>query len=158
MEETSMERNVDFFSIENILGFVVNRTSIVMRQNLTSLFKKEGCDITPEEFAILSQLWDEDGLFQSVINEKTLKDKTTVTRLLERLQKKGLIDKKVDEADRRNYRIYLTNKGVSLKFIVIPLVIKFMDIATDNIDSDDLIITIKTLKEVSKNLNMGNTP
>ncbi|MBB6215398.1 DNA-binding MarR family transcriptional regulator [Anaerosolibacter carboniphilus] len=148
-----MEREIESFVIEEAVGFAINRASIEMRKKLTYIFKKEGYDITPEEFSILSQLWEEDGLLQSVINDKTLKDKTTVTRLLERLKTKGLIEKRIEEADRRNYRIHLTEKGMAIKYNIIPIVIKLLDMASHNIDGEDLRITIKTLKEIVKNLN-----
>lgn len=148
-----MERDIENLVIEDALGFVLNRAAIIMRKKFTYLLKKDGYNITPEEFAILNRLWEEDGLFQSDINDRTLKDKTTVTRLLERLIKKELIHKKNDEQDRRNYKIYLTEKGLSLKYHIIPIAIKLMDKSSRNIDTDDLRITINTLKDIFKNLS-----
>ena len=141
------------FVLEETLGFAVQRASIIMKKQLIELFQEQGYHITPEEFAILGRLWEEDGLLQSVINDKTLKDKTTVTRLLNRLIKKGLIKKKTDAADRRNYRIHLTKKGKTLKDQIIPIVEQLLAAASRNITAADLQTTIQTLKAIFANLN-----
>lgn len=148
-----MESDIEGLVIDDALGFVVNRAALIMKKRLTYLLKQDGYHVTPEEFAILNRLWEEDGLFQSVINDRTLKDKTTVTRLLEKLVKKGLIQKKNDELDRRNYKIYLTEQGMALKHYIIPLALKMIEKGVRNIDNEDLRITINTLKKLYNNLN-----
>lgn len=148
-----MDKMIREFKIENALGFVVNRASLIMTKKLNAMFKEAGHDITPEEFSILSRLWEEDNLFQSEINERTLKDKTRVTRLLGGLIEKSLIEKKIDETDRRNYHVCLTEKGKNLKYELLPIVMKLIDTAASNISQSDLETTIKTLKTIFANLN-----
>jgi DNA-binding MarR family transcriptional regulator len=149
----NINKVIESFKIEEALGSVINRASIVMKKKLAELMKEAGYDITPEEFAILSRLWDKDGLFQTEITEKTLKDKTRVTRLLGGLIEKSLVEKKIDESDRRNFHIHLTEKGKALKYEVLPIVIKLMGIASANIHKNDLEITKETLKTIFINLN-----
>lgn len=151
--EKNMNKQIENFKIEDALGAVVNRAAIIIRKKLTDYLKEAGYDITPEEFSILSRLWDEDGLFQTEITERTLKDKTRVTRLLGGLIEKSLIEKKVDKADRRNYHIYLTKKGKALKYEVLPIVMRLLSSASANIQQSDLEVTIKTLKSIFNNLN-----
>jgi MarR family transcriptional regulator, organic hydroperoxide resistance regulator len=141
------------FNIENALGFVVNRASLVMTRKLNSMFKESGYNITPEEFVILSRLWEEDNLLQSEINERTLKDKSRVTRLLGGLAEKSLIEKRVDEADKRNLHINLTDKGKKMKYEILPIVIKLIKMSSNDIPRSDLEITIKTLKAIFNNVN-----
>lgn len=144
---------INDFKMEESLGSVINRASIIVRKKLTTMFKDAGYNITPEEFSILGRLWDEDGLFQSEITEKTLKDKTRVTRILGGLIEKSFIEKKIDESDRRNFRINLTEKGKELKKELLPIVINLMGMSSKNISQSDLEVTIKTLKTIFNNLN-----
>lgn len=145
------------FKVVDSLAHVINRAAIMTRKNLTARFKEKGVALTPEEFAILSRLWEADGLFQTEITEKTLKDKTRVTRLLGRLIEKSLIEKETDEADRRNFRIFLTKKGSALKGEVLPIIIELMDQASYHISSLDLEITKKTLRQVLLNFNEASS-
>jgi len=145
-----IDKHIEDFSIDEALGYIVFRTANAMRKTFAYLFKKEGIDVTPEELAILISLWKEDGLFQSEINDKTYKDKTTVTRILERIKKKGYIEKRIDEADRRNYKIHLTEKGKALKDKIVPVALKFRDMFLKSIDDRDMDITVNTLKVLLK--------
>ncbi|MDO7788214.1 MarR family winged helix-turn-helix transcriptional regulator [Desulforamulus aquiferis] len=145
--------NFKNFKVTDTLGHIVNRVAIIMRKKLTARFKEEGVELTPEEFAILFKLWEEDGLFQSEITEKTLKDKTRVTRLLDNLIKKSFVEKKIDKNDRRSYQIFLTDKGIRHKYRVLPIVREIMNQSSNQVSSRDLEITIKTLKKVFENIN-----
>ncbi len=144
---------VQNFKISESLGHVTNRVAIIMRKNLAVRFKEQGVKLTSEEFAILHTLWETDGLFQTEITEKTLKDKTRVTRLLLKLIDKALVEKRIDENDRRNFRIYLTEKGSNLKYKVLPIVRSLMEQASCQVSSIDLETTIITLKKMFANLN-----
>lgn len=103
------------FQIENTLGYRINRSAIIMKIELQNRFKNAGFSITPEEWVILNRLWESDGMNQNEISQKTLKDKTTVTRFLNGMEKDGLIRRVVAEEDRRSRLIFLTDKGKLLK-------------------------------------------
>ena len=114
---------IDNFKIEETFGFMINRTSIILKKCLTTRLKDKGIDLTPEEFSLLSRLWEENGITQSSLVEKTIKDKAIVTRLLNNLIKKGYVYKKVNEDDRRNQIVFLTEEGHKLQNIIIPIVL-----------------------------------
>ena len=119
-----MNSIVEDFNIEEAVGYIVFRTATEMRKSFIYHLKLAGIDLTPEELAILVTLWQEDDLSQSALIDKTLKDKTTVTRLLSRIKNKGFIEKKVNPTDRRNYTIHLTQRGKKIKDEVCPGCIK----------------------------------
>jgi MarR family transcriptional regulator, organic hydroperoxide resistance regulator len=141
------------FSIEDVLGSIINKAAIIIRKRLSIMLKEKGYDITPEEFALLSRLWETDGVPQSELVEKTLKDKTRVTRLLGGLVDKSYVKKEVDKSDRRNYIVSLTEKGKDMRTLAIPIVIQLMKQAVEGIDSRDVDVTKKVLKKVFENLN-----
>lgn len=152
-EEFDFGVGFDPFKIEDTLGFIINRAAIIIRKRLAKMTKEAGYDITPEEFALLSRLWEEDGIQQTILTEKTLKDKTRVTRLLTRLIEKSYVTKKTDEADRRNYIIYLTEEGYAIKADIVKIVNKIMENASKDIDQDEINVTKKILRKVFQNLN-----
>ncbi len=78
-----------------------------MNQN----FKKAGYDITTEQYRVLVNLWNKDGQNQQEIAEATRKNKTSMTRILNRLEKRNLVVRVPNHLDNRNKLVYLTNTG-----------------------------------------------
>ena len=64
---------------------------------------------------ILYVLWQEDGVPIKIISEKSGLAITSLTTMLERMEKNGLIRRKTDEADKRKTLLFLTDKAKELK-------------------------------------------
>ena len=64
---------------------------------------------------ILYVLWQEDGVTIKIISEKSGLAITSLTTMLERMEKNGLISRKTDEADKRKTLLFLTDKAKELK-------------------------------------------
>lgn len=64
---------------------------------------------------ILGMLWEKDGLTQKEIAEKLRLKPSTVTAVLKRMEKAGLLTREPDPKDMRVSRVYLTKKGRDLK-------------------------------------------
>ena len=64
---------------------------------------------------ILYVLWQEDGVPIKIISEKSGLAITSLTTMLERMKKNGLISRKTDEADKRKTLLFLTDKAKELK-------------------------------------------
>nr|MBQ4457250.1 radical SAM mobile pair system MarR family transcriptional regulator [Clostridia bacterium] len=64
---------------------------------------------------ILYVLWQEDGVPIKIISEKSGLAITSLTTMLERMEKNGLINRKTDEADKRKTLLFLTDKAKELK-------------------------------------------
>ncbi len=68
--------------------------------------------LTPSQFDVIATLGDSDGLTCSELSQQTLVTKGTLTGVLDRLARKGLIRRDRVEGDRRYTTIRLTEKGV----------------------------------------------
>ncbi len=97
--------------IEQSMGFLIASTMTRIRILMLRKIKEYGYDITPEQGAVLNAIGESEGISQSGIADRTLKDKPTITRILDILEKKDLIKRKSDTGDRRAYKIYLTKDG-----------------------------------------------
>lgn len=64
---------------------------------------------------ILYVLWQEEGVPIKIISEKSGLAITSLTTMLERMEKNGLISRKTDEADKRKTLLFLTDKAKELK-------------------------------------------
>jgi len=94
------------------IGVYIDRTYKVVRQDLINRFKNAGIDITPEQWVILNQL-EKKTMSQVELAGESFKDKHTVSRIIDLLQKKGFVDRTQDPDDGRRYLISLSERGKS---------------------------------------------
>jgi len=109
------------FALDTSLGFLLSRTNASVRAALNRAIRENGIDATAEQWGILNVIEAAPGITQSGIAERTLKDKTNITRMLDALEKNRCIQRTSDETDRRLYRIFITRKGESLLKSLVPL-------------------------------------
>ena len=60
---------------------------------------------------VLRALWQEEGQTQTELAEKMQIAPATLTKMLQRMQKAGFIQRQADKSDQRVSRVYLTEKG-----------------------------------------------
>ncbi len=140
------------FNIKKTIGYLINRSAILIRQLVTKEFQKNNYNVTPEEWAILNMLWLEDQQPQSKIAESTFRDNSTLTRLIDKMIKKDFVKRENDEKDRRIVKTCLLPKGKKLKAQLIPCAQNILKRACHGISDYDLDITKKTLAKVINNL------
>jgi DNA-binding MarR family transcriptional regulator len=94
------------------IGVYIDRTYKVVRQDLINRFKKAQINLTPEQWVLLNQL-DKSSMSQADLAAQSFKDRHTVSRILDLLQKKGFLSRTQDLDDARRYLITLTDLGIS---------------------------------------------
>jgi len=104
------------FDIENNIGFLLAKAY----QRAFALAKEEmePFDLTPPQFGILAFLWQQDGLTQVELSERSQVDRTTLGGLIDRLEKCGLVERHPHPHDRRAHQIRLTPKGKSMETVL----------------------------------------
>jgi DNA-binding MarR family transcriptional regulator len=75
-------------------------TTAVARR-LQKNFRDAGLEITIEQWSILYHLWKEDCLSQQELGTRTFRDKASTTRLIDNLEKLGLVTRVASSTDRR---------------------------------------------------------
>lgn len=125
---------------------------MAINRKLFRNFKKEGLEITPEQWTVLSFLWKEDGITQQILCDATFKDKPSMTRLIDNLEKLGLVIRKTPPTDRRSNLIYLTPEGHNIQEKAEKAVYDTMKFALANIDQKGIEEVRRLLKIVFDNL------
>jgi len=108
------------FNLNESYGYLINLAAQRLKYELHQSFQAHGHDITPEQWAVLNRLWEQDGLSQVELAERTFKDKPGTTRILNLLEKKGIVVRRRDAEDGRVLHIFLTKSGKDLKEKLIP--------------------------------------
>jgi DNA-binding MarR family transcriptional regulator len=95
------------------LGFNVYRCALLLRRELTRALARY--HMTPEQWHVLAVLDEADApVSQAEIVEVLLKDKPTVTRILQRMERDEWIRRSTDAADARVVRVQMTPSGSRL--------------------------------------------
>ena len=139
------------YNLDGSLGYLVNQTARAMSHHLNHNFSQAGFNVTSEQWAVLVQILDDDGLNQQEIACKVGKDKASITRLVDGLEKRNLVVRISDKNDRRNKLIYLTKEGKSVKNQLTKIAEDSLQNMQQNIDETDLGICKDVLRKVFEN-------
>ena len=101
---------------------------------------------------MLVQLWEKDGQSQSALSEQTLRDAPTMSRILDTMQKGGLVTRVVDEQDARSRLVKLTRAGKALQPQLVPVAKRIVARLEQGISDRDLEVTHRTLAKMLSNL------
>src|SRR5882757_948997 len=134
------------------LGRTMAELRIYTRQQIQIKIKEHGLNITYEMLEVMGCLWRKDAINQQEIADLTLRDKSSMTYLLDNLVKRKLVKRVEDEADRRNKLIYLTREGKELKEQLYPWVAEVYGMASEGVDPDSLQNSLRVLNEMINNL------
>ena len=140
------------FKLERAMGMNVNRTAFLMTEEISRRFIAHGYVLSAQDFAILFRLLEQGPMTQVAIAAATMRDKTTITRRINGLAKKGFVERNSDPQDRRCFRIELTKLGHQALKVITPLVADFQQEMLSDIPDEEKIITIKTLKHISEKI------
>ncbi|MCW7481277.1 MarR family winged helix-turn-helix transcriptional regulator [Leptospira kanakyensis] len=97
--------------IANHLGIYMSETLLLMRRFLADEFEKKRMGMRFEEWMSLLPLSESESLNQKELSERLVKDKTTISRLVDGWVKKTWVKREISETDKRQYNLRFTKKG-----------------------------------------------
>lgn len=106
-------------------------------------------EITSTEFSYLKELINNDGSLQDVIVKNTCVDKAATTRIAQSLEKKGIIKRVKNEKDRRNFNVFLTEKGQNYIPIINNILESWYNTLISKVGEEKLNSLISILSELS---------
>lgn len=129
----------------------------ILNCSLIKYFAKElsrnDINLTPEQYLVMDILWDADVLSQQAIADIIQKDKNSVTKFIDSLEKKGLVYRAVNKEDRRVNNIIVSEEGRKLKTKTTEVAIKMMRNVLDNIKEEDLVAFDKVMMQIKDNID-----
>jgi DNA-binding MarR family transcriptional regulator len=115
-------------------------------------FRENNIDLTYEMHQIMACLWRKDGLKQQELADRTLKDKASMTFLIDNLTKRGLVKRADDVSDRRSKLIFLTAKGKQLGKKVEPWVVELFSKACSRLKINEIRECINIVEKMRDNI------
>lgn len=117
------------------MGYRVKLLSQLLARKFQDRLEPYG--LTPFHWVVLCCLWQEDGLATSSIGEKLQQVGGTLTGVLDRMEQRGLVRRERDTRDRRVWRIWLTEAGEELKYILPPIAFEIREQALQGISEQE---------------------
>jgi DNA-binding MarR family transcriptional regulator len=103
------------FKRGELYSFITGKASTAIARRLQKKFNTAGLSITIEQWSVLYHLWKQEGISQQELCNATFRDKPSITRLVDNLEKLNLVKRVASENDRRINLIYLTKQAQKLQ-------------------------------------------
>jgi DNA-binding MarR family transcriptional regulator len=135
-----------------LYSFITGKASTALARRLQKNFKQNGLDITIEQWSVLYQLWKNDGMSQRELCNATYRDKPSITRLVDNLEKMKLVRRVPSKEDRRMNLIYLTDAAKALQEGSMDLANLTLNEALTGVSPADIELCKSVLQRVYDNL------
>lgn len=143
------EEEIDF---ENYIAPWLGKTVKIVDYFLHEELKKNNLDLTKEQMIVLKKLHENDGLNQNELAFLTLRNKSSLTRLLVKMEKKSYIERVQCKSDKRINKVFLTKIGKELFQKAKPTIKHIITSVEKDISTKEKKQLIKILKKVQINL------
>ncbi|HLA52091.1 MAG TPA: MarR family transcriptional regulator [Flavitalea sp.] len=131
---------------------MTGKASIAIARRLQKKFNTASLNLTIEQWSVLYQLWKQDGSSQQELCQRTFRDKPSITRLVDNLEKGQLVKRVPSAADRRINLVYLTKQGLKLEEQAMELAEETLNEALSGISSEHINLCKEILQRVYDNL------
>lgn len=139
------------FDVSLIFAIMNGKVSAAINRKLYRNFRQNGIEITPEQWTVLLFLWEKDGVTQQELCNATFKDKPSMTRLIDNMERQHLVVRISDKHDRRTNLIHLTKTGKDLEDSVRKVTTATLIEALHGITTSELEISQEVLRKIFNN-------
>ncbi|MEO8768676.1 MAG: MarR family winged helix-turn-helix transcriptional regulator [Ferruginibacter sp.] len=140
------------FKKSELYGFITGKASTAIARRLQKNFKLNNVDITIEQWSVLYHLWKDDGMSQQALCDATFRDKPSITRLVDNLEKLKLVKRVASKDDRRINMIYLTPEAQQLQERTMEIANQTLNEALSGVTNGQIEIAKEVLQQVYENL------
>ena len=143
------------FKRGELYSFITGMASTAVARRLQRNFKQAGIEITIEQWSVLYHLWKENGLSQQELCKRSFRDKPSITRLVDNLEKLELVKRIASKEDKRINLVYLSEAAQNLQEETLNMANQTLNEALEGVQEDDINTCKIVLKKVYDNLASG---
>tara|TARA_R110001583_G_scaffold77623_4_gene211227 strand:- start:14003 stop:14464 length:462 start_codon:yes stop_codon:yes gene_type:complete len=148
-----LDIHIDKSDFNKTIAPWLGKTSKMMNMYISDVFYKNNIQMTKQQWIVLKILHDDKkGIIQNELAYITDRNKASLTRLINVLEKNNLVIRISSKEDSRKNIIHITEKGETLFLKTKPLVLKSIKIIEDGISKDEMKLFIEIMTKIQKNL------
>ena len=136
--------------LDDELHFLLLRAFNHSNRRIDAAIRRIG--LLPGQPKILECLNERDGRTAKEICEECILDKSTMTGLLTRMERQGLVRRETNEHDRRSYRVFLTDLGRDYLDRITTITSNSDAVATQTMSDEEQRILREGLRRIIANL------
>ncbi|GAB3167171.1 MarR family winged helix-turn-helix transcriptional regulator [Telluribacter humicola] len=121
-------------------------------RRLAKYLKERDIPVTPDQFRVLTHLWQNDSCSQQHLAEGTNRDRANVTRIIDILEREGIVERQPHESDRRAFRIVLTEKGKAIEAEAAECGRQAIQDSLEGVTPEELEVCMRVLRKTIQNL------
>lgn len=126
----------------------LNLAGCKLKQYTSNVLKRNNVGLTPEQFLLIDILWNQGPMSQQCLADTMQKDKNSITKLVDGLEKKGLLVREKNMEDRRSNTVVLTHAAQAMKEDTKEKGIFMLDRILEGIPEDELRAFLGTLGKI----------
>ncbi|MGR3759762.1 MarR family winged helix-turn-helix transcriptional regulator [Roseobacteraceae bacterium NS-SX3] len=108
--------------IHSLPGHLIRRLNQIAVAQFMERMSEEGLDLTPVQYSALTAIHGNPGIDQASVAGLIAYDRATLGKVIDRLEAKGLVERRVSQADRRAREVRLSPAGEALLARAHPIV------------------------------------
>ena len=140
------------FKKGELYSFITGKASTAIARRLQKKLNAAGLNITIEQWSVLYHLWKQEGMSQQELCNATFRDKPSITRLVDNLEKLNLVKRVPADNDRRINLIFLTKQAQKLQEHTMELAEETLNEALDTVPPEKIEVCKEVLQVVYDNL------
>jgi DNA-binding MarR family transcriptional regulator len=140
------------FTKGELYSFITGKASTAIARRLQKKFNAAGLNLTIEQWSVLYHLWKEDGQSQQQLCNATFRDKPSITRLVDNMERLNLVKRVAAEKDRRINLIFLSKQAQKLEDEAMRLADETLSEALETVPADKIEVCKEVLQIVYDNL------
>lgn len=133
----------------------LNLTGCKLKQFIAAKLREQDVPLTPEQFMLIDLLWNQGAMSQQQLADQMQKDKNSVTKLVDAIERKGFVVRQQNPHDRRSNTLVLTDKANLLKPGAKQKGISILDQMLAGISEEELRSFLVTLKKLNVNMSIA---
>lgn len=141
------------FKKGELYSFITGKASTAIARRLQKKFNTAGVSLTIEQWSVLYHLWKQDGMSQQELCSATFRDKPSITRLVDNLEKLALVKRVPDGRDRRINKVFLTRNAEPLEEKTMQLAEETLNDALAGVSQNQIEVCKEVLQRVYDNLS-----
>lgn len=140
------------FKKGELYSFITGKASTAIARRLQKKFNSASLNLTIEQWSVLYQLWKQDGLSQQELCNATFRDKPSITRLVDNLERSNLVKRVPSEHDRRINLVFLTKQAQKLEEQTMAMAEETLNEALQTVPAEKIDVCKAVLQIVYDNL------
>ncbi|BAB51649.1 MarR family winged helix-turn-helix transcriptional regulator [Mesorhizobium japonicum] len=141
------------FQKERSAGFLANHMARLFANGLQQRIRPLG--LAPAQFMTLLALWDEDGLTQRELVQRLNVEQATIANTLIRMERDGLIERRLHPEDGRSQSIHLTAKAVGLREPATRAARAQNEVALTGFSEDERLVFLDLMRRAIASMQAG---